>query len=74
MTDREARDIARSEKRNTPSPRKKTQKKIVNDEDKENGEKRSPRGKKSLFSDEDPLQLLHSEGKAFYPWFGRTIL
>jgi len=56
MTDREARDFARNEKRNTPSPRKKSQKKFVNDEDKENGEKVSPRGKKSLFSDDYPLQ------------------
>ena len=54
MTDREGRDLARNEKRNTPSPRKKAQKKIVPDEDKENEEK--GRSKKSLFSQDDSLQ------------------
>ena len=54
MTDREGRDLARNEKRNTPSPRKKSQKKCVTDEDKENEEK--GRSKKSLFSPVDSLQ------------------
>ena len=48
MTDREARDIARHEKKNTPSPKKKAHKKLVHDEDKENNE--NCRSKKSLFN------------------------
>ena len=54
MTDREGRDLARNEKRNTPSPRKKTQNKFAQDEDKENEDK--GRSKKSLFPQNDSPQ------------------
>ena len=63
MTDREARDIARNEKKNIPSPRKKSQRKFLNEENKENEEKCLMRSKKSLFSHEDPLQQDSGEVK-----------